>query len=95
MTNPQIAEIAAGQWVFPTSKDHMPKKPGKAEYEYVECLVLYRGELLARPWNCEHECFDDEAQDDYFCDWNAVTAYMDLTAARQSVAAYLKEQSNG
>jgi hypothetical protein len=52
-------------WVSP--KDHMPEKPGKASYEYVDCLIVYKNEVLMRPWNCEHLCFDDEHYDDFFC----------------------------
>ena len=70
------------KWVFPKSIADMPMKPGKAAYEYVECLILRKGEMLARPWNCEHQVFDDEAQDDFFCEWSEVTAYMDLTVIR-------------
>ncbi len=45
----------------------MPEKPGKASYEYVDCLIVYKNEVLMRPWNCEHLCFDDEHYDDFFC----------------------------
>ena len=70
------------KWVFPKSIADMPVKPGKAAYEYVECLILRKGDMLCRPWNCEHQVFDDEAQDDFFCEWSEITAYMELTAIR-------------
>lgn len=80
------------KWVFPKSIADMPVKPGKAAYEYVECLILRKGEILARPWNCEHQVFDDEAQDDFFCEWREVTAYMDLTAIRALADPLLDRQ---
>ena len=43
------------RWIKPKSIADMPKKPGLADYEYVECLILYKGDLLTRPWNCGHE----------------------------------------
>lgn len=73
-------------WVLPRTKTDMPKKPGKEAYEYVDCLVLYKGDVLCRPWNCEHEVFDDEAHDDHFCEWNEVTAYADLTSSIAAIA---------
>lgn len=65
-------------WVYPKSIADMPQKPGKEAYEYVPCLIVRKGDVLARPWNCEHEVFDDEDQDDFYCEWSEVTAYMDL-----------------
>ena len=82
-----------GQWVFPKSINDMPKKPGKEAYEYVECLVMHKGDMIARPWNCEYQVFDDEAQDDFFCEWHEVTAYIDLTEARTTFAA-LKDRTH-
>lgn len=80
------------KWVFPKSIADMPVKPGKSAYEYVECLILRKGEMLCRPWNCEHQVFDDEAQDDFFCEWSEVTAYMDLTAIRALADPLLDRQ---
>lgn len=62
-------------WTLTTDKPH-PDKPGKANYEQIRCLVVYRGETLLRLWNCEHLCWDDEEGDDWFCDVDDVTAWM-------------------
>ncbi len=43
----------------------LPKKPGLKSYEYVECLIFINGEILQRPWNCEHLCWDDIYHDDF------------------------------
>lgn len=73
----ECAELreAALVWVTPKSLTDMPEKPGKASYKYVECLVLHRGQIKLRPWNCEHLVFDDEEQDDHFCEWHEVSMY--------------------
>lgn len=53
-------------WI--STKERLPEKPGISSYEYVDCLILYKGDILLRPWNCEHLCWDDEHRDDYFLD---------------------------
>jgi hypothetical protein len=60
-------------WYKP--QDQLPKKPGIESYEHVDCLILYKGQLLFRPWNCEHEVFDDEEGDDHFCNAEDVTLW--------------------
>lgn len=50
-------------WIKTT--DRLPEKPGKASYEYVDCLIVVNGEVLQRPWNCEHLCWDREDYDDF------------------------------
>ncbi len=76
-----------GPWIVPQSVADMPVKPGIERYEYVDCLVLYKGELLCRPWNCEHQVFDDEHRDDHFCDWDEVQAYRPLANDREAAMA--------
>lgn len=53
-------------WV-PT-KERLPEKPGKQGYEHVDCLIVLNGEVLSRPWNCEHLVWDREDYDDFFCE---------------------------
>ena len=60
------------------TRDRLPEKPGKANYEYVQCLIVYKGQMLKRPWNCEHLCWDDEEMDDHFCEPYEATHWMPL-----------------
>ena len=64
------------QWV--STADRLPEKPSKEAYEYVECLIFHRGEIKLRPWNCEHQVWDDEAHDDFFCEATEPTHWMAL-----------------
>lgn len=75
------------RWIVPRTVGDMPAKPGIESYEYVECLVLYRGDLLLRPWNCEHQVFDDEHHDDFFCEWSEVSAYREVADERKDALA--------
>lgn len=59
-----------------TAEGIYPQKPNLSDYEYVDCLVVYHGEILMRPWNCEHLCWDREDRDDFFCKPNDVTHWM-------------------
>lgn len=68
--------MSQGAWI--KTSDELPKKPGIRDYEYVDCLIYYQGEILARPWNCEHLCWDDEHGDDWFCDALAPTHWMPM-----------------
>ena len=68
----------AGPWV--RTVDRLPGKPGKDSYEHVDCAIFRKGEILCRPWNCEHLCWDDEDRDDFFCDALEPTHWMRLEA---------------
>ena len=57
MTPTFTPEPHMSEWIKPS--DRLPEKPGKSSYEYVECLIVRKGEVLMRPWNCEHQCWDD------------------------------------
>ncbi|HTN41507.1 MAG TPA: hypothetical protein VLZ84_10175 [Asticcacaulis sp.] len=54
------------EWISP--RDRLPEKPGLHSYEYVDCWIVFKGRVLMRPFNCEHQVFDDEERDDFFCD---------------------------
>ena len=55
-----------------------PAKPGTSNYEYVDCWIVKDGKVIERPWNCEHECFDDQEYDDWFCNMEDVSAWMPI-----------------
>jgi len=76
-----LSAALAAMWQDP--KLVLPKKPGLRDYEYVDCLILYKGEVLKRPWNCEHLCWDDEHYDDFFCHPTDPTAWTFLPAPSQ------------
>jgi len=75
----QDPNVFIGRWNDP--KDGMPIKPGLKSYEYVDCLIVKTGDVLIRPWNCEHLCFDDESYDDHDCDASEITAWAHLPTA--------------
>ena len=70
-------QIEAGtRWIKIISLDDLPKKPGLRSYEQIDCLIVYRGEVLRRVWNCEHFVWDGEDGDDFFCGPLEPTHYM-------------------
>jgi hypothetical protein len=68
------------KWKTIKTIDDLPKKPGLAPYEQIDCLILHKGEVKIRVWNCEHGVWDDEDGDDYFCGAMEPKAYMPLPA---------------
>lgn len=66
------------EWV--RTAERLPVKPGKADYEYVDCLIFHKSEIKLRPWNCEHLCWDDENYDDFYCAAGEPTHWMPLPA---------------
>lgn len=73
------ALLDALEWI--KTSDRLPEKPRKRDYEHVECLIYYKNQVLKRPWNCEHLCWDDEDGDDFFCDPEEPTHWPPLPAA--------------
>lgn len=67
------------EWVKITTQDSLPKKPGLQYYEYVDCLIFHKGEKKFRPWNCEHQCWDTDDYDDFYCDAMDPSHYMIVT----------------
>ena len=62
------------EWV--SVEDRLPDKPNKAEYEYVDCWIFYKGQIMRIPWNCEERCWDDADYDDHFCAAKVPTHWM-------------------
>jgi hypothetical protein len=67
------------QMPWKATKDGLPEKPGKQNYEQVPCLVIASGGIEILTWNCEHECWDDEEGDDYVCEPLTVKYYIPLS----------------
>jgi hypothetical protein len=55
--------ITTNGWI--KTSERLPQKPGVADYEHVWCLIVHKGEVIMRPWNCEHGCWDQEDGDDF------------------------------
>ncbi|MDE1990575.1 MAG: hypothetical protein KGI82_08920 [Betaproteobacteria bacterium] len=73
-----IAAIAAA-WEWKDPRKELPTKPGKKDYEYVDTLIIKKnGDVLFRPWNCEHLVFDDECYDDFYCDADDVSLWCEV-----------------
>ena len=56
----------------------LPEKPGLASYEHVDCLIFIKGEILQRPWNCEHLCWDNAYGDNFEFNPKEPTHWMPL-----------------
>lgn len=64
------------QWVKINSGRDLPKKPGLASYEQIDCIVVINNDLKHLVWNCEHEVWDDSDGDDFYCDAITPSHYM-------------------
>ncbi len=64
------------EWI--STKERLPEKPGIKDYEYVECLIVVYGRVEWGHWNCEHECWDDDAYDDHRYDAEDPSHWMPL-----------------
>ena len=73
--------------------DGLPQKPGKRDYEQIECLIMLpTGEIEVSMWNCEHLVWDDAEGDDFrfYSDYPAL--WLDLGQIRSSARAALNKQ---
>jgi len=69
---------AKDAWIKITSPHDLPLKT-QAAYQQIECLILHKDNVLLRVWNCEHEVWDDENGDDFFCEATDPSHYMVIT----------------
>lgn len=67
-------------WIKINGLDSLPKKPGLASYEHVECLIWLKHGAERVMWNCEHGVWDGEDGDDFFCGPLEPTHYLIITA---------------
>ncbi len=63
--------------------------------DYLQCLICYNGEILLRPYNLHHICFDDEDMDDHFCKiedvkWWCLVPHYPYEIGGESIELYLK-----
>lgn len=79
----ELQELHHSQWTATADKLH-PDKPGLRPYEQVPCLIVRKGEVLLRQWNCEHLIWDTEDGDDFFCNPGDVSHWMRLPSLPQS-----------
>lgn len=70
--------MAPIQLPWKATRNGLPEKPGKQNYEHVPCLVILDQGFRILCWNCEHGCWDDEDGDDYMCDATEVDYYVPL-----------------
>lgn len=54
-------------WIKIESLTDLPKKPGLRSYEQIDCIIMHKGEMKFRVWNCEHGVWDDSEGDDFYC----------------------------
>ena len=81
------APVEAGpQWNKTT--DGLPQKPGKRDYEQIECLIMLpNGDLEISVWNCEHLVWDDAEGDDFRHDPGYPTHWLALAPFRAALRA--------
>ena len=60
-----------------TSEQRPEKKP-RLKYSDPKVLVWSEGEVMMLCFNHDHECWDDESGDDYYCDIEDVEYWMPL-----------------
>ena len=68
--------------------DGLPQKPGKRDYEQIECLIMLpNGDLEISVWNCEHLVWDDAEGDDFRYDPGYPTHWLALAPFRAALRA--------
>ncbi len=68
--------------------DGLPQKPGKRDYEQIECLIILpNGDLEISVWNCEHLVWDDAEGDDFRYDPGYPTHWIALAPFRAAIRA--------
>ncbi len=70
-----------------TAEKPHPDKPGVHPYEQVLCLIVRNGEPLLRQWNCEHQVWDTEDGDDFFCHASEVSHWVPVSEILATAAA--------
>ncbi len=71
----KYGEVKSDGWI--ATADRLPEKPGKKDYEQIDCFVFLKGQIKRLVWNCEHQVWDDSSGDDYYCDALEPTHWME------------------
>lgn len=50
-------------WV--RTEDSLPERPEDSNDYHIYCYIVVGRMILERPWNYEHECWDDAEGDDF------------------------------
>ena len=64
------------RWI-PVS-DRLPERVKNVNYSQVLCEVKKDGDILLLVFNHEHECWDDSAGDDFYCDIEEVEFWREI-----------------
>ena len=76
--------------------DGLPQKPGKRDYEQIECMIMLpNGDLEISVWNCEHDVWDDAEGDDYRYDPAYPTHWIPLAPLRAALRAHPAPETEG
>jgi len=69
-------EYSRSGWI--PCKERLPERQENTRYSQVPCLVFKNNQVFMLVFNHEHECWDDESGDDYYCDIYDVSHWMPL-----------------
>lgn len=81
------AQVTGGvEVIWHKTVDGLPQKPGKRDYEQIECLILLPdGCIEISAWNCEHLVWDDAEGDDFRYAAGHPTHWMALAPIRAAL----------
>lgn len=60
------------------TSERKPERLPNVRYSNPKVIVWHKGEVTMLCFNHEHECWDDEDGDDYYCDIESVEYWMPL-----------------
>ena len=64
------------EWI--KTSEALPPRDMSAAYSQVQCLAVIENQVRLLYFNHEHECWDDEDGDDYYCDIDRVSHWMPI-----------------
>lgn len=85
--------VKARQWI--STKERLPTRfDNSNDYCQIDCLVVQRDCIKHLVWNCEHNCWDDDSGDDWYCEPMAVEYWQpfpELPTPPEAALANIKE----